>query len=87
MTIADMATPTLHVAEETGSLICNVPPAALNPVILQGVAHLRGVPGIPQAAAGPSICYRVSCSQSDGIWWCNDVSLNTFPSLPSVCLW
>ncbi|KAJ0358605.1 hypothetical protein COL154_008998 [Colletotrichum chrysophilum] len=38
------------------------------------IDYLRSVPGKPLNGAGPANCGRVSCRNSTGIWWCNDVN-------------
>jgi len=40
--------------------------------IEDGIAYLRGIPGLCVVPRGPYVCSRVSCSWNSGIWLCND---------------
>ncbi|KAK0672292.1 hypothetical protein QBC41DRAFT_353560 [Cercophora samala] len=41
--------------------------------IKKGISYLSALDGIAKNGPGPRNCGRVSCSDSSGIWWCNDV--------------
>ncbi|KAJ5788715.1 hypothetical protein N7457_003705 [Penicillium paradoxum] len=50
---------------------CNFPGVLLS-AVGRGMDYINGLPGRPTNGPGPGNCGRVSCSNSAGIWWCND---------------
>lgn len=85
----DKATTTTssHLAthSESGTLVCDMFTKTWIQYVRDGVKYLYGVPGTPRNDPGPGNCGRVSCESDSGIWWCNDVSLLTFPFHPAQC--
>lgn len=47
--------------------------------VRNAISYLYGVPGSPTEGPGPGNCARVSClTRGSAIWWCNDVSLQSY---------
>ncbi|KAK3322866.1 hypothetical protein B0H66DRAFT_216165 [Apodospora peruviana] len=64
---------------------CNNWPLAERSRLQEGINYLRGVGGRPTNGPGPGNCGRVSCSWHAAIWWCNDVSFQSFSLLVDTC--
>jgi hypothetical protein len=61
-----------------GKLLCSDFPTAYCEYVKIGMDYLDGIAGKPGALAGPKLCGRVSCGYNAAIYWCNDVSAETF---------